>query len=519
MNKQKKTAIIIGAGPAGLTAAYELITRTEYQPIIFEASDHVGGISATIDYKGNKIDIGGHRFFSKSQRVMRWWLDRLPLEATDAAVHIAYHGQRRTIPAGTTAVDADRVMLVRKRKSRILFLRTLFDYPLKASVRTVQGLGYRRSISLLLSYVYSRLFPRTPEKTLEDFFINRFGYKLYSTFFKSYTEKVWGQACSEMSAEWGRQRIKGLSISAAIKHMVRSKKATRLEQKDIETSLIEYFLYPKYGPGQMWQSVADEVVARGGQIVYHAQVCGIEHDQRRITSITVNIDGEKANSTGDLFFSTMPIRALVGGCDPELPQDIQRIAAGLKYRDFITVGVLLNRLVLTEVDGSRITDNWIYIQESDVIVGRLQIFNNWSPFLVKDPEHTLWIGLEYFCSEGDVVWEKSDEELQHLAKIELEKLDIARVEDILDSVVVRMPKAYPSYTGTYADIERVRTYLNGFENLYCIGRNGMHRYNNQDHSMLAAMTAVDMVVSGERNMSVLWNINTEQEYHEERKID
>lgn len=511
-------AVIIGAGPAGLTAAYELLTRTAVRPLVLEQSGYMGGISRTVNYKGNRIDIGGHRFFSKSDRVLDWWLERLTLEHTAGgeAFDIHHQGQVRRLRAAAEGdpETSDRVMLVRNRKSRIYFRRKFFTYPLSLSVDTIRNLGWLETLLVGLSYLRSMLAPIRPEQNLEQFVINRFGRRLYRTFFQSYTEKVWGAPCREISAEWGAQRMKGLSVRKALAHIVRQARGhpADLGQKDVETSLIERFLYPKYGPGQLWEETARLVTQLGGEISTNWKVNRIEHAQGRITRVhAVNEAGETVRLRGDYFFSTMPVRDLVEALDPPAPEPIREIARGLLYRDFITVGMECRKLKLTGL-----TDNWIYIQEPDVLVGRLQIFNNWSPYMTARPEH-VWIGLEYFCNEGDGLWSRPDAEMIALARAEMERLGIADPADVLDATVIRMEKAYPAYFGSYDRFPEIRRYFDDFPNLFLVGRNGMHRYNNQDHSMLTAMAAVDNIVAGVTTKDNLWAVNTEQEYHEERR--
>ena len=520
----KETAIIIGAGPAGLTAAYELLTRTEIRPIVLEMSEFMGGIARTVNYKGNRIDIGGHRFFSKSDRVMEWWLNVLPIQKLDdASFDIGYRRQSRTVGISDSAPDPDRtdlVMLVRNRLSRIYFMRRFLSYPISLSVDTVRKLGLFETFLIGLSYIRSATFPIKGEKTLEEFFINRFGKRLYRRFFKSYTEKVWGVPCTEISAEWGAQRVKGLSIYKTLVHIAKNltpKKKADISQKNVETSLIERFLYPKYGPGQMWEEVARQIESRGGEILTGWRVDRIERRDDRISAVwaTHLATGEARQFGGNYFFSTMPVRELINGLTPPAPEPIREIANGLIYRDFLTVGVLCKGLIVRDKDGGQIKDNWIYVQEPDVLVGRIQIFNNWSPYMVADPVKT-WIGLEYFCYEGDSLWNRTDEQLVELAKEELERLNFVKPADVFDTTVIRMPKAYPAYFGAYGSFKTVSAYTDDFENLFLIGRNGMHRYNNQDHSMLAAMTAVDNIIAGVRSRENLWALNTEMEYHEEK---
>ena len=520
-------ALIIGAGPAGLTAAYELLKRTNIQPIVFEKGDYIGGLSRTVRYKGNRIDIGGHRFFSKSDRVMNWWTGIMPVQASaNGNVHnITYRQQTTEIATSEQGPNPeldDRVMLIRQRKSRIYFLRQFFDYPISLSADTLKKLGLFRTMKIGVSYVKSAARQKRPEKTLEDFLINRFGKELYRTFFKSYTEKVWGVACEKISAEWGAQRIKGLSITKAITHFIKKryqkKPAADIKQKDTETSLIEKFMYPKLGPGQLWECVADDVKRNGGTVCTGWTVDKLRTDGFRIRAADlVHVEtGERQTVEADYFFSTMPVKELIRSLDAPVPSNVQEVSDGLIYRDFITVGLLLKKLKIhdhTPTGAKLLADNWIYIQEPDVLVGRMQIFNNWSPYMVSDPEN-VWIGLEYFCYETDDLWKMPDADIIELAKREIEKIGIIDGKDALDAVVIRVPKTYPAYFGAYERFEEVKEYVNQFENLFLVGRNGMHKYNNQDHSMLTAMTAVDNIIEGRVDKSNIWALNSEMEYHE-----
>jgi protoporphyrinogen oxidase len=520
-----KIAVIAGAGPAGLTAAHELTTRLpDVTPMVFEADTQVGGISKTVAYRGNRMDLGGHRFFSKSDWVMNWWQSMLPVAHEGEDVLLRYQGKERPFGAtanGASVVD-DRVMLVRSRLSRIFYRRKFFDYPLKLSVDTLRNLGPGYTAAIGASYVAARLAPRTPEVTLEDFFHNRFGDRLYRTFFKDYTEKVWGVPCSEISAEWGAQRIKGLSITKAIAHALATpfRRRSDTRQKGMETSLIERFLYPKLGPGQMWEVVAQRVVQNRGEVHLRHRVVGLHVNERRVDAVDVRDEntGAVRRQACDYFFSTLPVNELTAMLRPEDP-NVARIAAALPYRDFITAGLLVRRMRPTagKTGTSGLPpDNWIYIQEPDVKLGRLQIFNNWSPFLVADP-NTVWLGLEYFCREGDELWSMKNPDFLDFAARELAKIGLIDLDDVLDGTVVRVPKAYPAYFGEYRGIGQVRAFLDEWQNLYPIGRNGMHRYNNQDHSMLAAKAAVDGIVAGKLDKSALWSVNAEDEYHETRK--
>ena len=517
------TAIIIGAGPAGLTAAIELQRTSGIKAILLEASQEIGGISRTIVHNGNRMDIGGHRFFSKSDRVMKWWIEMMPVESgAEQDGQLRYQGQQRDVPAAAAKHDPkteDLVMLVRPRKSRIYFLRRFFDYPIKLTADTLKKLGMMRTFRAGISYMKSAMLPQREEKTLEDFLINRFGNQLYLTFFKSYTEKVWGVPCNQISAEWGAQRIKGLSLTGVVKHFLKKtfgRKQGGLAQEQTETSLIERFLYPKLGPGQLWEYVAGLVRQGGGEIHMGLLVDRIHVEDGRILSIeTVNTAGERVTYAGDYFFSTMPVRDLIRAIATPVPADVTEVSEGLMYRDFITVGLLAKKLVVTEDDGSPLKDNWIYIQEPDVMVGRLQVFNNWSPWLVGSSDKT-WIGLEYFCNDTDDLWKLPDDEMAKLAIEEVARIGILKAEDVEDYHVVHVPKTYPAYFGTYDRFHVIREYLDRFENLFLVGRNGMHKYNNQDHSMLTAMTAVENIVNGVTTKENIWAVNTEMAYHEEK---
>ncbi len=522
----QKTAIIMGAGPAGLTAALELLKSTDILPVVLEKSTYMGGISRTLNYKGNRMDLGGHRFFSKSDRVMDWWLNVLPIERGAGDTNeIRYHGASRTVDCEQHAAEADngeRVMLVRNRKSRIYFLSRFFDYPISLSKDTLVKLGFWRTFRIGLSYLRAVALPIRDVQTLEDFFINRFGKELYLTFFKDYTEKVWGVPCREISSEWGAQRIKGLSISKTIGHILAKpfKRSGDIAQKKTETSLIEKFLYPKYGPGQMWEEVARQIRLRGGKILTELEVTKLvlEGDQVKSVVARNTTDGTEERFDGDYFVSTLPVKELVRSLDREVPENIRAISDGLLYRDFITVGLLLDRLKIRDgaPDGKLgVADNWIYIQEPNVLAGRLQIFNNWSEFLVADP-NKVWVGVEYFCYESDRIWQLSDSEMSELAQRELVSIGIIDAADVIDSTVHRMPKTYPAYFGTYSKFGELREYVDRIDNLFLIGRNGMHKYNNQDHSMLTAMTAVENIASGRRDKSNIWAVNTEMEYQEIR---
>ncbi len=512
------TAIIIGAGPAGLTAAYELLTRTDLKVVVLERGDFIGGISRTVNYKGNRMDIGGHRFFSKSDRVMKWWQEMMPVE-----------------PAGPNPPKHDRLlvpvageplrMLERERVSRIYYLRRFFDYPVKLNVNTIKNLGFARMAKMGLTYLQARVVPRPSEATLEDFLVNRFGTELYRTFFKDYTEKVWGVPCEAIKSEWGAQRIKGLSITSAIKHAIVSMLGLNqgsIEQKNVETTLIERFLYPKFGPGQLWEEVARRIQERGAQLVMNSKVVGfsqLANDLLEVTAVDATT-GKFERFEGKYVFSTMPIDELIAAMGDGVPEPVRRVASGLPYRDFITAGLLVPRLKIknqTKIPtrNELVPDNWIYIQENTVKLGRLQLFQNWSPYMVKDLDQ-VWIGLEYFCNRGDELWNKTDADFLRFAAEELASIGIIEADDVIDGTVVHVEKTYPAYFGTYDEFSVIRDYTDAILNLFLVGRNGMHRYNNADHSMLTAMTAVDNIVAKRKDKKNIWDVNTEQEYHEEK---
>ena len=541
----KRIAVIAGAGPAGLTAAWELLARTDVHPVVIEPTAAIGGIARTHVHNGNRIDIGGHRFFSKSERVMKWWFSMLPPQGAPAAddlaqehaidlatevvlrvlaPDVAEQGEERIHEVRRPAPDPereDRVMLHRSRLSRIYFARHFFPYPLRITLLVAWRLGILNTVLITLSYLWAKVFPRRDETFLDAFFINRFGRRLYETFFRGYTEKVWGVKCSEIRADWGAQRIKGLSLKRAVVHAIRDLLSSdfRKQQHRRETSLITRFWYPKLGPGQMWETVAEQVRGAGGEIRHGVRVVGVQVREGRVCHVRVRDEasGQCEDLPCDYFFSTMPVRELVAMVEPAPPASVRDVAAGLCYRDFLTVGILLDRLHVLEKGRppqTSVRDNWIYVQDAGVRVGRIQIFNNWSPYLAADHEHTTWIGLEYFVGQGDDLWQMPDDELVRLAVGELERIGFARAADVRDSCVLRVPDAYPAYFGSYVNFDEIRRWATSLPNLFCIGRNGMHRYNNQDHSMLTAMMAVDNIAAGQEDDSAIWDVNMEMVYGE-----
>lgn len=483
-----KKAVIIGAGPAGLTAAYYLLKETDIKPIVIEQENFVGGIARTVEHNGNRMDIGGHRFFTKNKEINELWQELVPMEK-------------------------------RRRISRIYYLRKFFDYPISLGRTTIKNLGLMRLLSVGASYTKAMISKR-PEDNLENFMVNRFGEKLYKMFFRDYTHKVWGRYPNEIAASWGAQRIKGLSIAGALKDL--AARVLHLNG-DKETSLIEEFSYPKLGPGEMWEALKERIIERGGEVVLETKVNRVIVDNGRVTGVEIEKAGEVNVAPADYAFSTMPIAELVPSLSGiDIPPMIYNVAATLPYRDFMTVGLLVNKLELKNTTkfktlGNIVPDTWIYIQEADVEIGRLQVFNNWSPSLVADPENTVWIGLEYFCQEGDNRWQMSDKDFINFAINELTKIGITKKESVLDSVRIKVKKAYPAYFDSYDEFPKVREFLSGIPNLFCIGRNGQHRYNNMDHSMLTAIEAVKAVKMGIADKTAIWNVNTEESYHEEQK--
>ncbi|MBQ1244138.1 MAG: NAD(P)/FAD-dependent oxidoreductase [Clostridia bacterium] len=519
MQNKKKTAIIIGAGPAGLTAAYCLLKETDIKPVILEEEDFVGGISRTFEYKGNRMDLGGHRFFSKNEEVNRIWQELMPMQSSPSRDDIILNNEKPLAKEGPDPEKEERVMLLRNRVSRIYYLHKFFDYPISLKLETFRNMGLLRTVKAGFGYLFASVFKKK-EDSLRNFYINRFGRPLYEMFFEDYTEKLWGRNPRDISADWGAQRVKGLSLFKAVLAVLT--KPFKKDEKSKETSLIEQYSYPKKGPGQLWQTMADEIIRMGGEIIFNTSVNKIELEGDRVEKLLASSHGEEKEFSGDIYFSSMPIKDLVEGIGEKAPEEVKEIASALPYRDFITVGLLVNKLKLENKTKIKtvsdiVPDCWIYIQEPDVRIGRLQIFNNWSPYMVKDLENTVWIGLEYFCNEGDDLWQMSDEDFCKFAIDELVKIDIIDKENVLDSVRLKVKKAYPAYFGTYERFDTVREYLDTVENLYCIGRNGQHRYNNMDHSMLTAIEAVRAIKDGNTDKSIVWNVNTEKEYHEEAK--
>jgi protoporphyrinogen oxidase len=509
-----KKAIIIGAGPAGLTCAYQLLQETDIKPIILEASNVIGGISATICHNGNRLDLGGHRFFTKNKEVMQLWTSLMPIQGEPAIDDKLLGHKKAFVAGGPNPETDDAVMLIRNRLSRILYLRHFFDYPISLKFQTIKNMGLLRTFKAGLGYFLASVFKRK-ENSLEDFFINRFGKPLYEMFFEDYTEKLWGIHPRQIAPSWGSQRVKGLSLLKVVLDVV--KKVLRIKTHT-ETSLIDEFFYPKRGSGQFYELMAQKIISAGGELKLQQEVTKINKVADKIISVETK-DGSVF--TGDYFISSMPIKDLAQGLSAG--GEVLEVASELPYRDFITVGVLVNELKIKNQTTLKtlqniIPDNWVYIQERDVKLGRFQIANNLSPYMVKDILHTVFLGLDYFCTEGDKLWNMSDSDFIEFAIDELVKLGVIERAAVLDSVRVKVKKAYPAYFGSYTKFNVVQEYLDSFSNLYCIGRNGQHRYNNMDHSMLTAIETVNVIKNGIQDKSSIWNVNTEEEYHEKSKV-
>lgn len=515
---ERKTAIIIGAGPAGLTAALELLDTTDIIPTIFEQTTDIGGISKTTAYKNYRFDMGGHRFFTKSEEVNKWWNKIMPLETPK------YPNLDRinTEPLLDQGKDS---FLLRQRVSRIFFKQNFYDYPINASISTLKKIGVKNSVKIMIDYFKARTNPIFPEKSLEDFYINTFGKTLYQLFFEKYTEKLWGTHPKNISPDWGRQRTKGLSLSKTLYNAIKSTfiKDKSLNQENTETSLIQQFIYPKYGPGQFWEKVAATIISRGGKIYTNSKVTKIHRTGKSITQVKINNTAtqEEFEISANYFISSMPINDLVSDMTPEAPQDIVELSKGLEYRDFISVDLILKNLKIkneTKIKtlNNTIPDNWIYLQDPEIKACRIQIFNNWSPFMVPD-QYNISVGVEYVCGKDDAIWLMDKDTLISYALEELEKIGVADRKDFIDGTVEKIEKAYPAYFGSYVEFPKIREYLDGIDNLYCIGRNGMHRYNNMDHSMLSAMEAVRMIKSGDTDKNQLWSINVDDKYQETKE--
>lgn len=515
----KKKVIIIGAGPAGLACAYEFLKKSnDYDITILEKQNSIGGISKTITYHHNKMDLGGHRFFSKNDYINQIWKEILPIQENKSLDGEILTTNKLIDKDGKDPDECEKVFLIRNRMSRIYYAKKFFDYPVSLTLKTIKNMGFITTLESAFSYLKSIFFKRE-ETNLENFYINRFGKKLYHLFFKAYTQKVWGKDPQDISPDWGKQRVKGLSIFVVLKNAMLS--VFRLKPKDVETSLIEKFYYPKYGPGQMWDEMAKVIKKSGGKIISGADVVKIEKRDHNIISLTYLKNNREVQLKGDIYVSSMPLKdfaTITNG----IPKTIKKIATNLPYRDFITVGLVVKKLKLhherkIKTVSNLIPDCWIYIQEPNIMMGRVQIFNNWSPYLVSDFCHTVSLGCEYFCLKDDDFWNMSDQEIKDFAIDELVQMNFIDLDDVIDFHVERVEKAYPAYFDSYQSIDQVIQYLNQLDNFYTIGRNGQHRYNNMDHSMLTGIEVCHTVLSGRKDRSNIWGVNKEQEYVEVKK--
>lgn len=466
------------------------------------------------------MDIGGHRFFSKNEDVIKMWKEIMPIQ-NFPSYDDKFLGIEKSLERGNANPELmNDIWLIRNRVSRILYNKSFFDYPISLKLETFKNMGLVNTFKVGTSYLKS-CFKKLNEDSLEAFYINRFGKQLYSMFFEGYTEKVWGRNPSIISPDWGTQRVKGLSIKVMLSNA--TKKILKINNKNVETSLIEEFMYPKYGPGHFWECVAHKIEQMGGKINFKHKVTDIHLKTNEIDYINCNTPNGIKKIEGDIFISSMPLKDLINSINnlKKVPKNIYKIANGLPYRDFVTIGLLLNKLNLKNTTNNKtisniIPDDWIYVQDKNVKLGRIQIFNNWSPYMVKDIHNTIWIGLEYFCQENDEFWNMSDNDAKNFAINELVKLNIIDKKNVIDYHREKIKKAYPAYFDTYYDMDELKIYLNKINNLYCIGRNGQHKYNNMDHSMMTAFKTVNCLINGE-NKNSIWNVNIEKEYHEDNK--
>lgn len=514
-----KKVVIIGAGPAGVTAGLEIVRQSkDYEVVILEQSNDIGGISKTVSHNNNRMDIGGHRFFSKDDRVVKWWAELMPMQGKPSKDDLITGRNVKLENNNVDPEECDKVMLSRRRVSRIYYKKKFFDYPVKMNLNTILNMGLITTFISGLSYLKSIFFKKA-ETSLENFYINRFGRKLYSCFFEGYTEKLWGRHPRLISADWGAQRVKGLSVIAIIKDI--ASKIIPHKRKHVETSLIEEFSYPKFGPGQLWETAASEFEKLGGKIIKNAKVVSFENEENSINKVVYEIDGKKVELNSDIVISSMAIKDLICAFNSK-PKNVEEIAKGFPYRDFVTVGLSLKKINLKnktklKTVNNIIPDCWIYVQDTNVKLGRIQVFNNWSPYMVNDFKNTIWIGLEYFCTKGDDLWNKDNSSWKDFAVDELLKMKVINSkEDVLDYHVEKVEKAYPAYFDTYKNIDDVIDFLNNYNNLYCVGRNGQHRYNNMDHSMATSFVAVDHILGKIKDKNQIWKINTEKEYHEKK---
>lgn len=519
---KKKNVVIIGGGPAGLSTAYYLLKNSkDYKVFVIEQENQVGGISKTIDFSGYKIDTGIHRFFSKNAEINKLWTDLLPIQSKPAYDDILLGREKKYNLGGSDPEVDEKSMLIKDRVTRIYYGRKFYDYPVSINWTTIKNMGFLNIIRAMFSYLKSCIIKK-PENSLENFFINRFGKVLYSMFFESYTEKVWGLHPSKISADWGAQRVKGVSIAEVIKDAI--KKIFKIKNKhNTETSLIEQFIYPKLGAGQVYEEMAEQIKQMGGKILLNSKVINIELTKNQVTKVIYECDNKQKSIETSFCVSSMPIKDLFTSIKGKrIPKDIKNIAINLPYREFMSVAFVVDKLKLKNETNIKtvmniVPDSWIYIQEPDVKMGRIQIFNNWSPYIFKNKEDInkkVLITLEYFCSEDDQYYKMSDKDFINFAEQEAIKLGLIDKNSVEASTRIKINKAYPAYFGTYRDFDKVVAYLNKFDNLYCVGRNGQHKYNNMDHSMLTGLEAARSILKNGYNKNTIWSVNTEKAYHE-----
>lgn len=505
---KKQTALVIGAGIAGISFAYELVTKSDIKPIIIEEESLIGGLAKTLNYDNNLADIGPHRFFSKNEDVLNFWSNILPTQGEKALDDILLNRKTNYNDGTANPEEDDNVFLQRRRFSRIYYLKKFFDYPVKLNFTTIKNLGLIRTVKCGFSYLYSCLFKRK-EYNLEDFMINRFGKELYKTFFEFYTEKVWGRKPKNIDKSWGEQRIKGISILKVLLSKYSKQK---------ETSLIENYFYPKLGASQLLNEMLKIILEKGGELHLNSKVVKINHDENRINSLTVKKGNEELTFEGEYIVSSMPIKILISEMN-NVDKKIQTTANELPYRDYQLITYLVDDFNLKnntkyKTINDICPDSWIYIQDRDVKIGRIYIPKNFSPYLCENINDTL-VCLEYFCDKNDELWNMTDEEIYEFGINELIKIKaLKNKNNVLKKYRLKVEKAYPAYFDSYKDFDTIKDFLNKFDNLYCIGRNGQHKYNNMDHSTLSGIVAAKMIMTQDKNKNKLWNINTEQSYQE-----
>lgn len=488
--QKNKKILIIGAGPAGLATAFKLSKKQDIEVTIWEKSDRVGGLSKTLEHLGNLFDLGPHRFFTKNKEVNEFWKSILP--------------------------QPD--MLTKNRFTRMFFNNNFFNYPLKLDYQNINKLGFKKGVFIFISYLQAKINPRRPEITLEDFYINRFGKRLYKMFFSGYTEKVWGIPCRNIPKEWGKQRVKDLSLIKMIMDFFA--KIAGSKKKEKQASLISQFSYPKYGAGFFYQTLADKLIKNGVKIELNMELKGLNHEHEKNNSASgQNKDNQEIKIDNlDYVVSTMPIDGLIKSLNPAAPNEIRNISDKLPYRSSIIIAILYKELKIKNdtdliTEANIIPDNWIYVQDSSVKLGRISLFNNFSDFMLKD-KNLPWMSLEFFCNQGDEFWKKADDELIEIGKNELKKIGLADPENFLTAKVVKVEKSYPAYFGAYAEFPKVKDYLDSFKNLLPCGRNGQHKYNNMDHSIACGFAAADIIINDKKDKTALWSVNTDNEYNE-----